>query len=243
MLIVNADDWGGNRTATDNTLDCFRAGRITSASAMVFTKDSERAADLALETGLDVGLHVNFSQPFDGEVPSDALREDQRRIVRFLSGGKYRFLMYHPFLRKEFESVYHAQYEEFFRLYHKAPAHINGHHHMHLCANMLFSWLIPPGQVVRRNFTFLLGEKNIANTFYRRQVDRWLGRRYRCTDFFFSISPLQPRKRIERILELSKKWRVELMVHPNLETEYHYLMSDDYLVAISALNRVAFSSV
>jgi predicted glycoside hydrolase/deacetylase ChbG (UPF0249 family) len=46
MLIVNADDWGRNRDATDRSLECHRNGRITTVSAMVFMEDSERAADL-----------------------------------------------------------------------------------------------------------------------------------------------------------------------------------------------------
>jgi len=61
MLIINADDWGRSRTETDAALQCYEKGRITSASAMVFMEDSERAADIAKENQVDVGLHLNFS--------------------------------------------------------------------------------------------------------------------------------------------------------------------------------------
>ena len=61
MLIINADDYGRNAAATDNTLRVFRRGAIISASAMVFMDDSERASQLALEAGLEVGLHLNLS--------------------------------------------------------------------------------------------------------------------------------------------------------------------------------------
>ena len=65
MLIVNADDWGGWKSATDAALACYKAGRINSVSAMVFMEDSERAAELAQADGLDVGLHLNFTTPFE----------------------------------------------------------------------------------------------------------------------------------------------------------------------------------
>ena len=59
MLIINADDWGRAVAETDAALRCYRAGRITSVSAMVFMHDSERAATLAKQEDLDAGLHLN----------------------------------------------------------------------------------------------------------------------------------------------------------------------------------------
>src|SRR5579863_5715924 len=61
LLIINADDWGVNREATDRTLDCVLRKTVSSASAMVFMEDSERAAQLALEAGVDTGLHLNLT--------------------------------------------------------------------------------------------------------------------------------------------------------------------------------------
>ncbi|HOY59397.1 MAG TPA: ChbG/HpnK family deacetylase, partial [Verrucomicrobiota bacterium] len=128
MLIVNADDWGGWRTATDAALTCYEKGRITSVSAMVFMDDSERAARLAQRSGLDVGLHLNLSQEFTGSTHSvPRLAESQRAIVRFLRSSKYALLFYHPFLRRQFRHVFEAQLEEFFRLYGRPPSHFDGH--------------------------------------------------------------------------------------------------------------------
>ena len=64
MLIINADDWGRSVAETDAALRCYKGGRITSVSAMVFMEDSERAAELAKENELDVGLHLNFTDEF-----------------------------------------------------------------------------------------------------------------------------------------------------------------------------------
>jgi len=39
---------------------------------MVFMEDSERAADLAKEYSMEVGLHLNFTQEFAVEVQAGA---------------------------------------------------------------------------------------------------------------------------------------------------------------------------
>ena len=83
MLIINADDWGRNKTTTDNSLVCFKNGRITSVSAMVFMEDSQRAAALALDHGLDAGLHLNFTTKFNQNITSSKLLECQQRITTF----------------------------------------------------------------------------------------------------------------------------------------------------------------
>ena len=50
--------------------------------------------------------------------------------------------------------VVKAQLEEFERLYGRAPNRIDGHHHAHLCANVVLAGLLPAGTIVRRNFSF-----------------------------------------------------------------------------------------
>src|SRR5437899_7002514 len=154
MLIINADDWGRSVAETDAALRCYKEARITSASAMVFMEDSERAAELAKENDLDVGLHLNFTEPFTGGNYLTEVREHHERTSRYLIGNKYNQLVYNPFLRSAFSYSYEAQSEEFARLFGKLPSHIDGHHHMHLCANLLFSDLIPAGTKLRRNFSF-----------------------------------------------------------------------------------------
>src|SRR5690349_19441826 len=101
MLIINADDLGRSQAETDVTLRCFREGRITSATAMVFMADSARAADLSRDTGLDVGLHLNLSQPFTAEVVNPCLQERHNRVVRFITSSKYAQCVYHPALRQD----------------------------------------------------------------------------------------------------------------------------------------------
>jgi chitin disaccharide deacetylase len=229
MLVINADDWGKNKVTTNNSMDCFKHGRITSVSAMVFMEDSQRAAELALEHGLDAGLHLNFTSKFDQNTTPSKLLEYQQRINTFLRTNRYCSLLYNPILIREFHCVFSAQYEEYTRLYHKRPTRIDGHHHMHLCTNVLLQRLIPDGSKVRRNFSFTLGEKNIVNRWYRSRVDQWLQRRYQCTDFFFSIKPIHRLDHLHKIIDLSWEHAVELMVHPEKQDEYSYLLSTEYM--------------
>jgi len=235
MLIINADDWGRSRTETHAALRCYQEGRVTSVSAMVFMEDSERAAELAKENELDVGLHVNFAEAFTGRNYPDKLRQYHGRTISYLMGNKYAQLVYNPILRKEFAYSYTAQSEEFVRLFGRPPSHIDGHHHMHLCANMLLTNMIPAGMKMRRNFSFSPGEKSLLNRTYRGLVDRWLARRYRLPDYFFDLTQCIREKKLERVWALAKSNKVELMTHPVVQTESDYLMSDDFLTMLERL--------
>ena len=234
MLTINADDWGGWIGATDAALACHVNKRITSVTAMVFMEDSERAAELAKENNMDAGLHLNLDFMFTGKVPAK-LAENHGRVARFLARSKYSTLLYNPLLRKQFFYTYNAQVREFERLYGKSPSHVDGHHHQHLCANMLVDGIIPRGQQVRRNFSFWPGEKSVCNRFYRRLVDHWLGRKYRLMDFFFSLEQCLKAKRLDRVADLARAAKVELMTHPEKPAEYAYLMSEDYFELVRGI--------
>jgi chitin disaccharide deacetylase len=235
LLIINADDWGGWKSATDAARACFDAGRITSVSAMVFMEDSERAATLAGVIGVDVGLHLNFNQEFTGRNCPVQLAEAHGRIRRFLRRSRYAQLLYNPWLREQFRLVYQAQVEEFCRLYNRAPSHFDGHQHMHLCVNALLGGIIPRGEKVRRSFSFWPGEKSFLNRAYRRWVDRRLECRYVVTRHFFALSQCAGNARMTRVSELAKISPVELMAHPEKPGEQSCLMSHDFGAMMGAL--------
>jgi predicted glycoside hydrolase/deacetylase ChbG (UPF0249 family) len=239
MLIINADDFGENKLCTDRIISCFKKRTVTSASAMVFTEDSGRSAELALDHKVDVGLHLNFSLKFSGNGKLDELCERQARIANFLTKTKYHVLIYNPALMNHFKYVFKAQYEEFIRLYGKEPSHINGHRHFHLCMNMMIGGIIPGGSKIRRNFTFQRGEKNVFNRLYRRIMDRVIMRKYIITDHFFDIFPITT-KRVSQIVNYARSEVVELMVHPKREGEYAYLMSDEFWQLIQGVQCGSF---
>jgi len=225
ILILNADDWARNRSSTERILECLRRGAVSSVSAMVFMEDSERGAALARERGIDVGLHLNLTTRFSAPRVPAPLTDHQQRIARYLERNKAARVLYHPGLRASFEYVVKAQREEFVRLYGAEPPRIDGHHHMHLCANVLFQKLLPAGTIVRRNFSFRPGEKDWFNSFYRGWQDRKLARRHRVTDFFFSLAPIELCTRLDEVLTLADSYVVEVGTHPANAEEYEFLAS------------------
>jgi predicted glycoside hydrolase/deacetylase ChbG (UPF0249 family) len=237
MLIINADDWGRSVADTDAALSCLKRGRITSVSGMVFMQDSKRAARLAKDYQLDdVGLHLNFSEEFTNASCPETLKEHHRRIITFLRRNKYAQLLYNPFLRKAFAYSYHAQMEEFVRLFEKSPSHIDGHHHMHLCANILLSDIIPAGTKMRRNFSFWPGQKSWLNRKYRALVDHWLAQRYRLTDYFFDLTQCIQEKKLDRVAALARSSNVEVMTHPIVPIESEYLMGNQFQATLQRLD-------
>lgn len=243
MIIVNADDWGRSREETDAARDCISRGRVTSASAMVFMEDSERAATIAKDARVDVGLHLNLSEHFSGLVRSKALSEYHNRIVRFLRFSKYALILYHPALRNAFRHVYNAQFDEFVRLYGKPPSHVDGHQHMHLCSNMLLAPIITDGTKVRRSFSFWPGEKSLLNRSYRRWVDRRLARRYRLTEYFFALSQTLEWETLLRVSRLAHKANVELETHPVMLKEKALLLSENFQEAMVGIQRGSYALI
>lgn len=229
MLIINADDWGRDRNTTERTLDCIRRGSISSVSAMVFMEDSERAAAVAREQGVDAGLHLNFTTPLSAPDIPARLIECQQEIARYLRRHRFAQVVFHPGLSGSFEYVAKAQLDEFTRLYEKEPHRIDGHHHMHLCANVVLGKLMPSGILVRRNFTFQAGEKGVLNRLYRRFVDRLLQSRHILLDCLFNLTPLEPRDHVKRIFSLAQQLAVEVEVHPVNPEEYKFLMDGELL--------------
>jgi hypothetical protein len=109
------------------------------------------------------------------------------------------------------------------------PRRFDGHHHMHLCANVLFGGLLPAGAIVRRNFSFRQSEKSRMNRMYRGIIDRVLAKRHWLTDYFFSLPPLEPQSRLDEIISIARRSIVEVETHPVNPAEYRFLTSGEIL--------------
>jgi YdjC-like protein len=223
VLIINADDWGRDFLTTDRTLDCLLRGTVSSVSAMVFMKDSERSAAVAWERGIDAGLHLNLTTAFSSPRHPAALAERQRDVAAYLRRNRFSQVVFNPLLAKSFEYVVRAQIEEYCRLYGAQPERIDGHHHMHLCANVIWGGLLPSGTTVRRNFSFQPGEKSLWNRLYRQAVDWQLARSHRMTDYFLSLVPFDPLSRLQQVFSLARQHVVELETHLVNAHEYRFL--------------------
>lgn len=226
-LIINADDWGRDSRTTDRTFECFQHGGLSSASGMVFMQDSERAAGIAREKGLDIGLHLNLSAPFSAPGIPTRLATHHEKVREYLCAHRFARLLYQPGLANAFEYVVVSQLDEFSRLYGRAPDRIDGHHHMHLSTNVLLQGLLPAGTIVRRHFSYEPGEKIFRNSAFRLFSRATLGGRYRVTDFFFSLPPFAPAVRMQRIFNLARRFVVELETHPINSQEYRFLTVGD----------------
>jgi len=222
-LILNADDWGRDRETTDRTWECIAKKAVSSVSAMTFMEDSARAADIAREQGIDAGLHLNFTAPFTGANVPAGLAGHHGRVSAYLRRHRFARTVFHPGLTRSFEYVVAAQIEEFSRLYGAEPGRLDGHHHMHQCANVVFGGVLPAGTQVRRNFSFQSGEKGLCNRLYRYWLDRALARRHHVTDYFFTIEPCDDSTRLTRIFRLAAQFVVEVETHPVVPSEYRYL--------------------
>jgi len=117
-----------------------------------------------------------------------------------------------------------AQLEEYERLYGTKVNRVDGHHHMHLCRNVIVQELLPAGAIVRRNLSFRNGEKSHFNRLYRRRQDQLLARRHPMTDFFFDLQPIAPIGRLKEICLLARQFNVEIETHPVRDSEYAFLM-------------------
>lgn len=227
MLIINADDWGRDSNTTDRIRECVQCGAVSSVSAMVFMEDSKRAALIARDAGILAGLHLNFTTAFTFPSQSPNLRKHQARVSAFLLRSPIAQAFFHPGLADSFAYLVRAQCEEYANLYGTPPERLDGHHHMHLCANVLFQRLLPSGAMVRKSFSFRRGEKSVWNLTYRRLIDAMLRRNHLVSDYFFSLAPLEPRERLGYISSMAADYFVEVETHPALVDEYNFLTSDE----------------
>jgi len=234
MLIINADDWGASISTTSRIEECIKAGVTDTASAMMFMRDSRRACGIIKNLKIDTALHLNFTTPFDGDNVSERLLESQLKIISYLKSRKSAQFIYNPMLQRHFDYVYKAQYGEYCKLFGNTPQRIDGHNHMHLCANMLAGRFIPVKTRVRRNIHFVNEKKSIFNRAYRSIIDSYLTKRYCCTDYFLHIHQFMHDNKeecvsgLKNLAELSKTADIELLVHPHQQEDYEFLMSEEF---------------
>jgi len=102
---------------------------------------------------------------------------------------------------------------------------------------VLLGRVIPNGERVRRSFTFVKGDRNIANRLYRRGVDAVVKRRYITTDMFFAVAPSGEPNSLKQKAELARNYNVELMVHLSSQRELEYLMQQDFIGTLREVTR------
>jgi predicted glycoside hydrolase/deacetylase ChbG (UPF0249 family) len=248
MLIVNADDLGRTEHETDATLACWHAAAISSATHMVWMDDSDRAAALAREAGLPTGLHLNLVQAYTGrDVPPDA-RERQSRLAKQLSARRARInqLLYDPRLRTAIGAVVRDQLSNFRESFAAEPTHVDGHHHAHLMANVLFSSALPSGTRMRRSLSFLPGERSAVDRTLRRSRQALMARRFKTPDWLFDICDIHPElggTGLSEKLALSASGSVEVMVHAGVDRETELLLGAEWRRTVAELRPSSYEAL
>ena len=234
LLIINGDDWGLKRDQTDAILACYRARRVTSASGMVYMADSARAAALARDDDVPVGLHLNLAEVFDASDIDPDVQDRQRRLVGHLSRGVWHRWGFAPTLRATVDLAIADQFAEFLRLYGRPPTHVDGHEHLHTNLTVLLSRELPAGMKMRPSFTFARGEKPWINRAMRASTNRIARRRHPGPTYFVSIRRVHPALGGSGFDALDRfaDGAVEVMTHPGWPDEFEALMSEEWRAAL-----------
>jgi predicted glycoside hydrolase/deacetylase ChbG (UPF0249 family) len=231
LLIVSADDWGLDAATTDAIHECFRAGAVTSVTAMVHMSDSARAAEISSSGGEPIGLHVNLTEAFTDAGCPEPIRARQARVARYFAGPEWRMWGLSPRLFTTIEACIAEQLETFRRLYGRDPTHVDGHEHVHQSLGVMFARSLPHGTKMRPSFTFMPGEKSLANRLTRVLVNRIMRIRFRVPRYFFSIRDMHPAlggEGLEHKLDLANGHTVEVMTHPAVPDERAVLLDDEW---------------
>jgi hypothetical protein len=244
VLIINADDLGRTRLATDRIIACKLAGAVSSASAMVFMEDSGHAAALAAENRLDTGLHLNLDEPFTAKRVPAAVSRAIARTAAYFRRGKAFAMIYNPLLSDTIRFLFNAQLEEFFRLHGHPPSHIDGHHHLHLCMNSIVDRVIPGGFKVRPRPTLTANETRFFDQWFGRIVGSRLSGRGRGPAAVYDIAPIRSAlARLPRIVAQSAAAAVEIVSHPESDEQYAFLLSGSYLRAIDGATKGRYADL
>jgi predicted glycoside hydrolase/deacetylase ChbG (UPF0249 family) len=229
LLIVNADDFGRSAAATNETLQAFRAGRITSATAMVYMEDSDRGAASALEAGLPTGLHINLTDPFTDPRAPTAVKSRHLRACGHFAGARFRARSWtlDPTIRGDVEAAVGDQLHRFFELFGRAPSHLDGHKHVHVCPNVALSDVLRPVSR-RRNALWSWPGTRTAMGAMRAARRAFTYRAFLTTRDLISIHELFEPDAVgsERRLRAALGSSVEVMAHPGFPHEREALMSE-----------------
>jgi predicted glycoside hydrolase/deacetylase ChbG (UPF0249 family) len=234
LLIVNADDWGGEEKSTDAIHEAFRGGLVTSTTAMVYMEDSDRAASIARAEELPVGLHLNLTQPFTDPKAPAPVRERQGRLAEAFAGsGKdghpgvasWRRWVYDPGLRGAVTAALTDQLARFEALYGGPPTHFDGHNYVDVCPDVFLSSALPRGSKMRNSLDrYPLGKGAMAIARTVRQAAR--DRRFDSTRYVVHIADLDlpddPR------LQLAAADPIEVITHPDHGPEMERLKSETW---------------
>jgi predicted glycoside hydrolase/deacetylase ChbG (UPF0249 family) len=238
MLIVNADDLGASRASTDAIIAAYDEGLITSASAMVWMWDGPRAARLARERQIPVGMHLNLTLPFRDLAAPANVRDLQGELTLEFDARSGSSDAKPPLIPDDRIATAIADQLAAFRALFGEPTHLDGHHHVHLHPSVLAC--LPPELPIRPP---LRRPAHLATAPTRR--DRLLRMMFQTIDGCVDIQHIHPALGGAdlRWLDYSRRHTLEVMVHPQAESEQRALRTHEWKEALSALTLGSYADV
>ena len=229
LLIVNADDWGSDATTTERIERAFAAGAITSATAMVHMAHSAAAA-LAAERGRPTGLHLNLTEPFSGPGVPAAVRERQRAACAHLAPRDRRRWIpaAGPRMHRLLAAAVADQLDAYHALYGAEPTHLDSHHHVHTCLDVLA--VLPAGLRVRQTRSAPPGATAHLLSRAKHAV---MARRFATTERFWAYADVETPSALAAAVATARDRAVEVMVHPGFAGELERLLAGDWTAAIA----------
>ena len=246
LLIVNADDFGYAVAETDAILAAHAAGAITSATAMVWMRGAGHAGEAAASSTLPLGLHLNLIEPYTDPAVPAAIAETQRRVVARIHAAGPRAFVYHPAWAADFRRCIHDQLAAFRQLYGREPTHVDGHQHMHLVPNALFSLALRPVTRARRPVNRPSTESTPLKHAARSAQTALVRARFITTRRCLSVRALAPQlggSGLAPALEEARRSTVEIMVHPGWPDEQAILLGRDWVETLQRCRRGGYADL
>ncbi len=245
LLIVNADDFGGNRLATDRIAECFQVGAITSTSAMVYMSDSERAASIA-PSRVSFPLACTSTSPSHSRIPARRRQfaSARQRPRAALPAAACNASATTQFLSSLVRACIDDQLECFRALlrpradtYRRPqPRPSEPHRAAGIAGSDTYAHGRKPyGREAKPGCAACVGQRGAV-----------IARRYTTTDKFLAIDRLgssPSAQEIDRLLAPADKASLEIMTHPDRERDHRLLMSEQWRAALQARTLGSFAAL
>jgi predicted glycoside hydrolase/deacetylase ChbG (UPF0249 family) len=228
LIVVNADDFGAAPDVTDEIIECFEEGLITSTSIMVGMPDSDRALAYAQDhPQYSYGVHLRLVGEGDERPCSEAslvpALVDSGGRLRSADVGRARALLGRTpddQIEREVLAQIRIVQERGIDV-----SHVDSHRHVHKLApfRRALAQTLPRVGVDR--------VRNVQNLFLRRPFEHptyWLGsywRRaivdcFRTTDYFYMPTTAHDARWEELGGHLSRDGSLEVAVHPGRNDDW-----------------------
>jgi chitin disaccharide deacetylase len=142
-LIVNADDFGFSPQINQGIRQAYLNGVVTDASMLICSPFAAEAVEIGRETGLPVGIHIDFVSPYVGDHTSCLgpegrcvhelfLREFNKKIGQLFSAEE--LILFRDEIRR--------QIDIFEKMAGRRPSHLSYHFGLHFLPDIMAIYLM-----------------------------------------------------------------------------------------------------